>query len=281
MGQLPYSCHSHHQDAKSGLPGGRPSPRIGQQGGATPQHPQTGQQGPQQPSGQQQTHIPGYQRLSHSMQYSSGYPQSNGLVMQRAGPWQQHQQHPMSQQSHHWGAQQLHSSGSQQSMPEHSSLNGPPQKQSQQSSQLAAQQAAEVKQESPRAQQNANALSQPGAWQSGQPHWALQQGREPHQHLQSMAGALHLQPQSQSDTHRPSSAPSFQDGHQQHGTCPAYGLTMPQQAAQARPLTMQQQFQALQQGSQSAGSAPKPLQNGSAQEQAKSESLSQRGVCPS
>ena len=287
MGLPPYSCHTPHQDGRSGTPGGSPLPNIGQGQDTSLPSRQPGQPGPQEPSSQRQGAIPGHQVPHHgmqhsaSLQYSSGYPQSHGSGMQQAAPWQQQQQRTLTNQHPNHSGQQLHSSGLQQSMPEPANSGASRPRQGQQPSMLGGQRAPHIKQEGPGVQQNSHALSQAGTWQLRQQSMAAQQGQVPYQHPQSMAGTSHSQPQRQSDSHGPSSLPIPQGANQLQQSDPAsYSLPRLQEGSQARPLTIQQQFQALQEDSQPLGHDPEPLPNGSAQNQPTTGSSSQPGSYP-
>ena len=287
MGLPPYSCHASHQDGSSGIPGGSPLPSIGQGQDASLPSRQPGQPGAQQPSCQRQGSFPEPQGLNHgmqhtaSLQYSSGYPQSHGSGMQQAAPWQQQQQRALTIQYPNHAGQQLHSSGLQQSMPEPANSSASCQRQGLQPFMPGGQRAPHIKQEGSSVQPDSQALPQAGTRQLGQPSMAAQQGLVPHQHLPSMAGALGHQPQRQSDSRRTPSVPSPQDAYQQRQSHPAsLSLPMPQEGSQARPLTIQQQFQALQQGRQPMGHAPEPLPNSSGQDQSKTGSPSRPGIHP-
>ena len=287
MANPPYSCHTQYQDVRSGGSGGSPLPSTGQGQDAVPFHPKSGQPGPQQQASQRQSHSSGHPMLNHSMQhssaaqYSNGHPQSLGSGMQQTAPWPQQQQQrqsaPMSQQPDPSGQQML-SNGLQQSTPEPASSSATWQRHSQQPSMLGGQRAPQVKQEPPGFQHSNHALPQPGSWQPGKPGMAAQQA--PYQHPQSTGGTSHSQPQRQNDTHSPSSLPIPQNPYQQRPSHPAHSLPMQRQGSQGRPLTIQEQFLALQQDSQPLKDPPGPLPNGSAEEQAKPVSPSQSGACP-
>ena len=288
IGNSPYSCHSQLQDGRSGNLGSSPLPNFGQGQDAVPIHPKSSQPGPQQQASQRQSHSSGHPMLNLGMQhssalhYSNGYPQSHSSGMQQTAPWPQQKQQqsaPMSQQPNHLG-QQPHNNGLQQSAPEPANSSATWQRSSQQPSMLGSQRAPQVKQEPPGAQYRNHAHAQAGTGQPGQPSMAAQHGQVAYQHLQSAVGPSHSQPQYRSDANNPSSIPISQSPYQQRPSHLAHSHPMQQQGSQGRPLTIQEQFLALQQDSQPVRDPPKPEQKSSAQEQARSGSLSPSGTRP-
>ncbi len=290
MANPPYSCHSQYQDGRSGNSGGSPLPNNGQGQDTVPIQPKSGLPGPQQQASQRQSHSSGHPMLNHGMQHSSalqssnGYPQSHASGMQQSLPWpqqpqQQQQSAPMSQQPNPSG-QHIRTNGVQQCAPEAANSSATWQRPGQQPSVLGGQRAPQVKQEPHGIQHSNHALSQPGTWQPGLPGMALQQGQVPYQHPQSVIGPVHSQPQHQSNANNPSSIPIPQYPYQQRPSHFAHSLPMQHQGSQGRPLTIQEQFLALQQDSQLVRDPPDSQQNGSAQEHAKSGSPSQSGTFP-
>ena len=147
---------------------------------------------------------------------------------------------------------------------------------------LGGQRAPQVKQKTPSDQQSNQALSQFDTWRAGEPGRAGQQEQVPYQQVQSTGGTLHSQPQRQNNSHTPSIVQTPQDAYyQQQNSHAAHSRPFMHEGNQPRPMTIQQQFQALQQDIQPMKYAREPLLDGSVQEQAGPEPPSQQGAFPS